>query len=331
MRYKPGMFGRRVVWVALVAACAACAACADEAPPQRAQPRGPAVPVTPVTTGPTTLPTPPVDENIKVVLVSAGAEPRQALRYRPRIGSEHLVLFDNHTDMTMSSNGHLMFNRTFDTNTKASVRVSAVDGERITLEMTVLAMQLPNYDPTTLAPRADESIKNARGTFVITDRGKHVSSDFELIDENVEARDNLSISDYLVILPEEPVGVGAKWEIHTRLQRNGIGLTQIDTHELVALDATSVKLRATVAQDTWPQVVSGLAEDPLTIFELTTFSATGTAESALDLAIPVPAQNTFRFEFSTDMPIRRPEGTQNITLTFKSTMSARTESNGRRP
>jgi hypothetical protein len=319
MRYKPAMVGRCPVWVAV---CAAVAACGSD-PVEPVTPTGPAVAVTPVTTGPTTLPSPPVEENVKLVLVSAGAEPRQALRYRPRVGSEHIVVLDNHTDMTMSSNGHRMFDRTFDTTTRASIRIASVEGDRITLEMTVLSMDVPNYDPTSFDK--PPVVANKRGTFVVTDRGKYISSDFQLLDENAEVRDALQISDYQVLLPEEPVGIGATWEVHTRVQRNGIGLTQIDTHELIELGPNSARTRATLVQNSWPQVVNALAEDPLTVFEVDTFKSTGSSEGELAFDQPLPKRSTFKFQFSTGMPIRRPEGAQAIELVFNATLSTRNE------
>lgn len=322
MRYKPSMVGRCLAVVALVAACT------GESSPGHAPLSGPAVAVVPVTSGPTTLPAPPVDEQIRVVLLSPGAEPRQQLRYRPRVGAEHLFTLDNDTDMAMSSNGHLMFHRKFDTEGKVSIRIDAVDGDRITLRVKVISLQVPTYDPVTLmSPR---STANQTGVFVVSDRGRHVSSDFKLLEEIEEAADVLMLTDYLVLLPEEAVGVGAKWEVHSHLQRNGIAFTQVDTHELVDVSPNGARTKATLVQSSWPQVVSGLSEDPLTVFELKTFQSTNTSESELSFDQPLPAVSKTKFAFTSDMPIRRPEGSQDITLKFDATLGVRREGHGGR-
>lgn len=322
MRYKPGMVGRRLAVVALVAGCT------GEPTSERAPVTGPAVPVVPVTTGPATLPSPPAEEHIRLVLLSPGAEPRQQLRYRSRVGAEHTFTLDNHTDMAMSSNGHRMFDRTFDTEGKLAIRVDAVDGDRITLKVKVISLEVPSYDPVTLMK--PKTAANQTGVFVVTDRGRHISSDFKFLEEHEEAADVLQLTDYFVLLPVEPVGVGAKWEVHSHLQRNGIAFAQVDTHEILELGPNRARTRATLVQKSWPQVVSGLAEDPVTVFELKTFESVNTNESELVFDQPLPAVSTTKFEFSADMPIRRPEGTQDITLKFNATLSTRREGYGGR-
>jgi hypothetical protein len=64
-------------------------------------------------------------------------------------------------------------------------------------------------------------------------------------------------------LPEEALGVGARWEVRQPLGVNGITLTQTTTYEIVALDAASATMKLTVAQDassqklTLPQMPPG--------------------------------------------------------------------------
>lgn len=265
---------------------------------------------------------------MRVVLLSPGAEPRQQLRYRPRVGAEHRFTLDNDSDMAMTSNGHLMFNRKFDTQGKLTIRIDAVDGERITLVVKVLSLEIPSYDPVTI--NKPNAATNQTGVFVITDRGRYISSDFKLLEEVEEAADALLLTDYLVLLPEEPVGVGAKWEVQSHLQRNGIAFTEVATHELLELGGNRARTRATLVQKSWPQVVSGLSEDPMMVFELKTFNSTGASESELVFDQPLPAVSTTKVEFTSDMPIRRPEGTQDITLQFDATLSTRREGYGGR-
>jgi hypothetical protein len=49
-------------------------------------------------------------------------------------------------------------------------------------------------------------------------------------------------------LPEEPVGVGARWEVTQTLVANGVRMVQIATYELVALDDSTATLAVTIAQ-----------------------------------------------------------------------------------
>ncbi|MHC4472191.1 MAG: hypothetical protein ACYS99_14665, partial [Planctomycetota bacterium] len=55
-------------------------------------------------------------------------------------------------------------------------------------------------------------------------------------------------------LPEEPVGIGARWEVSYARNREGVRFTQTVTFELESLDESEARLRAYVA-------VAGLNQD----------------------------------------------------------------------
>lgn len=305
-----------------VAIALALAACADE----RAAPTPAAQDSAPVG-GPTTLPTPPLEEDVHVQLIAPGQEPRRVLRYQPRVGDEHVIVLESRMLMTMSSRGHLMFSQNNNTKGRISLRVQKVEGDRITLELTVIEMTTPSFDPTDFSK--PPSLAGQRGTVTMTDRGKVIEMNMPSVEMNEDARDALQLADTLVTLPEEPVGLGARWEIQTLAQRNGMGLKTIDSHELVELGPTTARTRATLGQESWPQVVSWLARDPVSVFEVTKLTSAGAGEVKLAFAQAMPLLSTNAFEFTAEMGIRSPDGSQAITMTMKADMRATTEAHGR--
>ena len=57
-------------------------------------------------------------------------------------------------------------------------------------------------------------------------------------------------------LPEEPVGLGAKWQVSQSLETQGIKLDQLSEFEVVAMDDKSATLALTLTQTAPPQTVS---------------------------------------------------------------------------
>ena len=314
----------RMVGCRWLAALALCAACADDPAPG---PASPPAPPARKATGPTALPAPPHEETITIRLVSPGDEPRQLLRYRPRPGVEQMIVLETGLDMAMSAGGHRMLSQQATTTGRVAMRVESVDGERITVAVTVISLEAPSFDPTDFSK--PESLANQKGTFVMSDRGRLIEPRLPFIETSELAREAFQLVDYLILLPEEPVGRGARWEVHTRMQRNGLGLLSVDTHELVELTPTSARTRSTLSQSSWPQLVTSYADDPVTVFEMMTFRSTGSGEMRISLERPLPVDATQKFEFTSDMRIRRLDGTQDITMTYDAKLRISEDGGGR--
>jgi len=309
--------------IALLALSAA--ACADEPAPTPAP--APARPPT-VTTGPRTLPTPPVENDVEIRLVSPGAEPRQPLRYRPRVGQEQMLVLESGMDMAMIANGNRMFGQKGTTTGSITVRVDKVEGERITVALTVLELSAPSYDPTDFSsPRI---LANQSGTFVMSDRGRVLDTNLPFLENSQLARDAFQLTEYLFQLPEEPVGRGARWEVRSVALRNGLAIRSVDHVELIELDSTTGRTKTTMDLESWPQLVNSWAQDPVTVFETLTFRSSGSGEGTFSLERPMPGESTTKFQFTSDMRIRRPDITQNITMTMDANLHTR-EANGGRP
>jgi hypothetical protein len=265
------------------------------------------------------------EPSARVTLLSPGAEPRRPVRYRVAVGTEQSLRFDTTFDFMMSMGEHPMVQQKETSHGRIRVRALAIRGDLIDFELTVVDMETPSYDPTDFKPQP--SINGAKGTFTITDRGMLVDHRLPFL-ETVESREALHLPDYFLVLPEEPVGVGAKWEVRSVQLRNGIGANAVDTHELVALDGTLGRTSSKLVFESWPQLAPAYStRDPITVFEVGTFRSSGSAETRFDLARAIPEGKT-EFEFTTEMSIRRVSEQRKIDMKMSANIEAIDEGHG---
>jgi|JI10StandDraft_1071094.scaffolds.fasta_scaffold28081_2 hypothetical protein len=99
-------------------------------------------------------------------------------------------------------------------------------------------------------------------------------------------------------LPAEPIGVGARWEVRTELDNDGMKLTHIATNEVVAMRDGQLELKQTVRQEALPQTVA-TPQAPGSTTTLEALAADGTASVVVDLARPWPATYSLSFQLDT--------------------------------
>jgi hypothetical protein len=118
-----------------------------------------------------------------------------------------------------------------------------------------------------------------------------------------ESARNLSAS-----LPEEPVGVGAVWDVTRVATIMGIRCQQTTSHELVAIDGDRVTLRLQMQQTALPQEypVPGAPEDVRARIE--TFNAAGSGDVVIDLTKPGLVENTSTGRVAFSMSFDAAEG-----------------------
>ena len=105
----------------------------------------------------------------------------------------------------------------------------------------------------------------------LNDKAKSPDIPLRLLMMIVNARTTLS----RVVLPAEPVGLGARWEARKELELYGFKVAQVDTYTLVERVGDEIKLNVTVTQNAVPQTVD-FPEDGLSIsVEQMTANASG--------------------------------------------------------
>jgi hypothetical protein len=159
------------------------------------------------------------------------------------------------------------------------------------------------------------------GTLVMDDRG--VVRDVKLSlppDIEPQARQAMestsqAMSQFSSPLPEEPVGVGARWQVNQSIDANGLKLKQKAVFELVSFKGKKGVVKATISQTADPQVANLPGLPPGVKADLLSHSGTGTGSGDLDLTQLVPA--AFKVGVKTDTSMKITGGGQQQDMKMK--------------
>jgi hypothetical protein len=228
-----------------------------------------------------------------VLLLDAGAEPRAPLRYKIAEGTTTKSNMD-FTIATLAT-------------TDDAAALSIVPGVRLHIVSgpTMLTEKGMKFEvniakaeaavPQGLDPElADELRQSAAilddvgGTVEMNDRGVALSAELNdkakspdlpvrLLMMIVNARSTLS----RVVLPAEPVGLGARWESRKELTLYGFKVQQVDSYTLIERVGDEIKLNVVVTQNALPQTVD-FPEDEVSI-SVEQMVANATGEIILNL------------------------------------------------
>jgi hypothetical protein len=261
-----------------------------------------------------------------VTLLSPGQEPRKALRYR--IARDHAARMEMSMLMGMAME-------------VAGTSMPAMQLPAITVSADVAATEVSpsgdvsvrttftgssveataGVDPAIVAAMQgmNADLKGLASTSTISDRGIVRSIQFDLSSiTNQELRNTMgslssSIEQLSMALPEEPVGVGARWEVRQRLVSSGTLMFQRMTIEVKAIDGDVVTLGSTMEQHAPPQAVSNPALPPDAEIWLQGLSMSGQGEMTLDLRSLVPT-SSMSGTTDTDMEVRMAGAAQAMTM-----------------
>jgi hypothetical protein len=176
-----------------------------------------------------------------------------------------------------------------------------------------------------------EKMKGLRGHTVVTSRGLVREADV-LTPENADAQlkqmlegMRQSFRQLAAPFPEEPVGVGARWETTLRVTQNGITLDQVSTSELASLEGDSGRVALTLSQKGQPQKVETANMPPGTVMNLVTLTSTGDGETAFNLKqlVPVKAQIKLHSEMKAGLKIGQDEQAMGMKMDMSMTMTGK--------
>jgi hypothetical protein len=206
-----------------------------------------------------------------VTLVSPGAMPRAALRYS--IAKDYKA----HADMTMALS--------------MTLAMAGMDGQSIPIPamklgadftvtnvtaagevtydfgFTGISSDSANPDPQTeaLLQSFAADMKTMRGSATVSSRGESHGRSLDTSKVTNPQMSQMmgslstSLDSFVMPLPVEAVGVGAKWEGRQTVAANGIQVQQKSLWELVGVDGNDVKLKVTMEQTAAPQSITNPA------------------------------------------------------------------------
>jgi len=270
-------------------------------------------------------------------LSTAGAEPRTALRLQPQAGDKQTVLMAIKMRMNMELPGQPQpqdiklppIKMTLETEVKSV----SEDGDIIYV-FTYGPMEV--VDEAGTSPEMAQALKTAVGdltglTGTGTNTSRGISKGFQLdipTGTNPQMHQMLEqMGDSLKMiaspLPEEPVGLGAKWEIKMPIKSQGMTIQQTINSELVGLNDGQATFKISLTQTATNQKITNSSMPGLKL-DLTKMTGTGTGDSTVDLKQLLPTKATM--DSKTDLAMAMNVGNQKQTMKMAMEMQLTLES-----
>lgn len=225
----------------------------------------------------------------EVELEDPGEEPRRELRYTPEVGATQR--YEGTDDITLTSEiegvppremvrPQVLYD--FETTVeRVEDGVIELSGKYVRAD----ARGGPGVDPAEVAEvqaRADR-LRGMEFTIEANDRGVVQSVNFHVENPDAEMQQLLEgfdqeLADLITPLPEEPVGVGAKWSAHATITVQGVTFDQTMTYELQSLDQEEFTVMTLLEFDAEAQEVDVSELGPGVTLELQEGGATGEGE-----------------------------------------------------
>jgi len=230
-----------------------------------------------------------------VKVLSTGAAPRTALRYTVPAGFTSRTAMSTEMGMTMEVAGMAMPEMKMPTiKMVAEIAVTAVaaNGDMtFTSGVSNMSFDTAGVDPTIAASMAGVStdLSSVKTTGTMTNRGmtdQKIALD-KITDPQLKQLMETAGSTLQSIsfpLPDEAVGVGARWEVRQRMAASGIETMTTQVIEVVAIQGSKVTLKVMVDQTAPAQSMKNPALPPDAEVSLVEFTGTGTTNTVLDLA-----------------------------------------------
>ena len=241
-----------------------------------------------------------------VTVLSPGAAPRKALRYKFASGRRDHMNMDMLIGMNISMTGADLPPMQMPTmRMGADLATTSVtpDGDAsYTLKFTDMKfLPTPGVDPQMISAMQNMpvDITQLQGTAVVTSRGvtREMKLDLDKITDPQLSQMMGSVSSSMqtlsMALPESAVGVGARWELRQSVESGGMHSFQKYEFELVSMDDNGCKLAAKVEQMAPPQALHNPAMPPGTeaSIEKLTGAGSGTMAIRWDSIVPTSEMN----------------------------------------
>jgi len=273
-----------------------------------------------------------------VELIDAGAEPRAPLRYLLNKDMKEVMTMDMTISMGMEVGGMQQ-----PTNLMPTIRmVIALEGQEITEEgdlkygMEFTKIEVLGDDDSDPAmvdamEAAMVEVVGLTGWAIVDDRGVTKDVGFTVPEDAgpavVAQLDQMKsqMNQLASPLPEEPVGVGAKWRVTQHIENGGMSLTQQATYTLEERLGESVKMSLTLSQNALPQNLQLPTLPPGTTARLTFLESQGSGTVSLDVTRMVPESDmTVRMKANMEISIALPDmPPQSMPMSMKMKMAVK--------
>lgn len=269
---------------------------------------------------------------LQVKLLSAGDEPRAVLRLQAKPGEAQSAVMT--VQMTVGMGGAAGMMKMPPMSFTLNVEPKSVTAEGdIAVETRVDAVTV-GADADGGPPMADalkaalSGIDGMTIASTISDRGFSRKSEARIPAQTDAAGRQVmeQIKDSLLhthfVLPEEPVGPGAKWEVKQKLNTQGMTIEQTSALHLISQDGTVLTLESSITQSAGRQKVANPAMPQMKV-DLTRMTGDGKAQLTVDLGKLIPTQATVTG--NTEMVLSMGAGGQVQDMTMQSETTIKIE------
>lgn len=235
----------------------------------------------------------------RVILLDPGAEPRTELRLDIAASCSELTTMTTIQEISQEIDGQQMPEAGPIGNVMEMETSATPIGDNYEIRAEIISAVSAPDTPPLLAANIDAELAAIVGLTsysTLTDRALQVPGSSRV--EGAEALGPMastleSLNQAQSPLPEEPVGVGARWETISLLELEGLRITTIATSELVSIDGTIVELTMTGRQEVDPDTrmqAQGLTG------EVTEWEIVSSGTTVLDLATINPISSSVSTE-----------------------------------
>lgn len=146
------------------------------------------------------------------------------------------------------------------------------------VELAIAEADIPDFTPGVLNfQQSQPTVEGERGHLVVTPRGRVRESHLESLERNESLESVLDPRRLFLVLPEEPVGAGARWDVETWMPTVSYEAAVV-THELAALKGDGGRVTFAYETRDRPRLVTYRGALPLEAFEVTGFESAGAGE-----------------------------------------------------
>jgi len=252
-----------------------------------------------------------------VKVINTGDEPRRELRFSPEPGPAGTMRMVMEMGITMGVNDRAVPQVAIPPMVMdMAVEVQAIDEDgniHFSAELVAVDVSEDADTPSDLTEtlRADlERMVGMLSVGVVTATGETIESSTSMPegtpDELSAHMDNMdkAISQLAQPMPDEAVGVGAKWETLSRVPAGGLDLAQQTMTEIIAWEGDRVTVRTTVLQ-TPIRLSMDVPEMPGVTATVSDFISKGSGESVIDLTsmTPVHAESDMDTDLTLEMSV----------------------------
>ncbi len=251
-----------------------------------------------------------------VTLVDAGSDPKRALRLKPKAGDTQAASMVMNMDMKMGMGGQKMPMKLPGMKMNMSVKVDSVNkagdatyGFKLD-SVDVVARDGVDPGVVTAMKQGINGLVGMAGKATVTSRGYATAGELQMpaganpqmkqmVDSFKQSMDQMSIP-----LPEEPVGVGAKWKVVQAIDQNGMKIAQTATFEVVKIDGDKVDTKFSLAQTAAPQKIDSKDMPAGADARLKSLKGSGTGTTTFNLAKVMPEASDMTVKSSVSMSMK---------------------------